>query len=349
MRGRGQIPSSHRLLLDYLRRFGVAVEIYVMASESNSESDDMAARTATRPVVNRQLTHNTRGWIAQMVYQHAEQPGRRSLAGSKARGEQLQSLMVGVRRFDPERALCRRHCKPGQDDTVGRFRLRGLRRLPYGVSPARSPRRLALTGCSRRSIGRRPAFISRPISCGSRPCSSRWGYGSGPARVQPASRYVGGVVHLNSPVTIIDYDPGTAIRDYRHRSRGAISRGLLLQQPRDSVPSKNSLPAAAGAWTARAGFSAEFKRALHAVYAAQANKTRPNDSLRARRRSGGRPTATLARRAIPYLRRFRRLIVMAPDDAETGAVPIYGGISWTGHPITQIGTPRMPITIAKAY
>lgn len=33
--GPGRIPSSHKLLLDYLRRFGVAVEIYVMASESN--------------------------------------------------------------------------------------------------------------------------------------------------------------------------------------------------------------------------------------------------------------------------------------------------------------------------
>src|SRR5258708_31439996 len=33
--GPGRIPSSHKRVLDYLRRFGVEVEIYVMATDSN--------------------------------------------------------------------------------------------------------------------------------------------------------------------------------------------------------------------------------------------------------------------------------------------------------------------------
>src|SRR3954463_7691859 len=70
--GPGRIPSSHKLLLDYLRRFGVAVEIYVMASESNLTQMN-GGPEGHKPVVNRQLTHNPRGWIAQMVYQNAPQ------------------------------------------------------------------------------------------------------------------------------------------------------------------------------------------------------------------------------------------------------------------------------------
>src|SRR5207302_811832 len=88
--GPGRIPSSHKRLLDYLRRFGVAVEIYVMASESNM-ARMKGGPQGDKAVVNRQLTHNTGGWSAQMVYQNAEHLLGDS-ATDKHRVEQLTSL-----------------------------------------------------------------------------------------------------------------------------------------------------------------------------------------------------------------------------------------------------------------
>jgi monoamine oxidase len=56
--GPGRIPSSHRRLLDYLRRFGVAVEIYVMASESNM-TQMKGGPQGQEPVVNRMAEHGS--------------------------------------------------------------------------------------------------------------------------------------------------------------------------------------------------------------------------------------------------------------------------------------------------
>ncbi|MEM7584242.1 MAG: FAD-dependent oxidoreductase, partial [Acidobacteriota bacterium] len=70
--GPGRIPSSHKRLLGYLKQFGVEVEVYVMNSESNLVRLEGGA-LSEKPYVYRRLNHNTRGWLAQMVYEHAEQ------------------------------------------------------------------------------------------------------------------------------------------------------------------------------------------------------------------------------------------------------------------------------------
>src|SRR5436305_842165 len=114
--GPGRIPSSHKRLLDYLRRFGVAVEIYVMASESNM-SQMKGGPQGDKAVVNRQLTHNTRGWIAQMVYQNAEQLLGDS-AKDKNRVEQLKSLMVTFGDLTTKGHYVVGTAEPGQDDKL---------------------------------------------------------------------------------------------------------------------------------------------------------------------------------------------------------------------------------------
>lgn len=57
--GPGRIPSSHTFLLNYLKEFGVDVEVYVMNSESNLVQKDSAFEG--KPMAYRQLDHNTRG------------------------------------------------------------------------------------------------------------------------------------------------------------------------------------------------------------------------------------------------------------------------------------------------
>ncbi len=69
--GPGRIPSSHKRLLSYLQRFGVPVEVYVMNSGSNLVQIE-GGPFDSQLVVYRKLDHNTRGWLAQMVYENAE-------------------------------------------------------------------------------------------------------------------------------------------------------------------------------------------------------------------------------------------------------------------------------------
>ena len=69
--GPGRIPSSHKRLLGYLKKFSVDIEVYVMNSESNLVQKDTSF--GGDAMVYRQLNHNTRGWLAQMVYKNAEQ------------------------------------------------------------------------------------------------------------------------------------------------------------------------------------------------------------------------------------------------------------------------------------
>ncbi|NER46041.1 MAG: FAD-dependent oxidoreductase [Symploca sp. SIO1A3] len=64
--GPGRIPSAHTHLLDYLERFKVPLEVYVMDSRSNLTY--MEGSFGNRSVPNRRLDNDTRGWIAQMLF-----------------------------------------------------------------------------------------------------------------------------------------------------------------------------------------------------------------------------------------------------------------------------------------
>ncbi|MEA3066419.1 MAG: monoamine oxidase, partial [Sphingomonadales bacterium] len=68
--GPGRIPSAHKRLLSYLRDFGVDIEVYVMNSMSNLVHMS-AGPLKNKPQVYRQIDHNLRGWLAQLVHDHA--------------------------------------------------------------------------------------------------------------------------------------------------------------------------------------------------------------------------------------------------------------------------------------
>ena len=96
--GPGRIPSSHKRLLSYLQRFGVAVEVYVMNSEANLIQRRNGPLGST-PLPYRRLNHNSRGWIAQMVHQNAEyllKSFDRHLSKSELanRAEELRDFMI---------------------------------------------------------------------------------------------------------------------------------------------------------------------------------------------------------------------------------------------------------------
>ncbi|MDY7003167.1 MAG: FAD-dependent oxidoreductase [Cyanobacteriota bacterium] len=64
--GPGRIPSSHKLLLGYMKKFNVPMEVYVMASDSNRTYVDGHFENPSVP--NRQLAYNMQGSVAECLY-----------------------------------------------------------------------------------------------------------------------------------------------------------------------------------------------------------------------------------------------------------------------------------------
>jgi monoamine oxidase len=336
--GPGRIPSSHKLLLDYLRRFGVAVEIYVMASESNLTQMN-GGPEGNKPVVNRQLTHNTRGWIAQMVYQHAAQL-LGNIDPNDARVEQLRSLMVTFGDLTPDGRYVVGTSKPGQDDTEDVSDRAGFAELP-GVRPGEIAEAIGLDRLLASEYWKKTRFYQ--------PLDFLWQATlfqpvGGMDQVQHAfSQQVaalGGVVHLNSPVTSIDYDESARqfmISAIGHEApfRADYCFGNLAIPFLQKVLSKRLQ--APGEAT---GFSEEFKQALHAVYKAQANADETKRFLACTTKVGWQANRDLWQGAPFHIHPDSEgLLAMTCDESEIGVVPIYGGISWTDDPITQIWYP----------
>ncbi len=336
--GPGRIPSSHKRLLDYLRRFRVAVEIYVMASDSNL-TQMKGGPEGDGPVVNRRLTHNTRGWIAQMVYQNAEQLLGDS-ATDKNRVEQLRSLMVTFGDLTPDGRYVVGTAKPGQDDTEDVSDRAGFTELP-GVRPGEIAEAIELNRLLASEYWQKTRFY-QPVDFLWQP--TLFQPVGGMDRVQHAfSQQVatlGGVVHLNSPVTSIDYEQSTGqflISAIGHETpfRADYCFSNLAIPFLEKILSKRlQAPGEASV------FSNEFKRALHAVYAAQANKEETARFLACTTKVGWQADRTLWQ-GKPFHTHAdsEGTPVLTCDDSEVGVVPIYGGISWTEHPITQIWYP----------
>lgn len=334
--GPGRIPSSHKRLLDYLRRFGVAVEIYVMASESNM-TQMKGGPEGNKPVVNRQLTHNTRGWIAQMVYQNAAQ-----LLGTKddKRVEQLRSLMVTFGDLTADGRYVVGTAEPGQDDTVDVSDRAGFTELP-GVRPGEIAEAIDLDRLLASEYWKKTRFYQSVDFLWQPTLFQPVG---GMDQVQHAfSQQVathGGVVHLNSPVTSIDYDQSTsqfliAAEGHEEPFRADYCFCNLAIPFLEKILSKR-LQALGEA----SGFSAEFKQALHAVYKTQANTEEINRFLACTTKVGWQADRTLWQ-GKPFHTHTdsHGVAVTCCDPSETGVVPIYGGISWTDDPITQIWYP----------
>ena len=98
--GPGRIPSAHKRLLSYLKKFGVDIEVYVMNSDANLVQMQGGPGTEPdKPLTYRRIDHNTRGWLAQLVFENAHElvksPDLGIDQGSQTdMADQLQRLMV---------------------------------------------------------------------------------------------------------------------------------------------------------------------------------------------------------------------------------------------------------------
>lgn len=339
--GPGRIPSSHKRLLDYLQRFGVAVEVYVMASESNLTQME-GGPEGDGPVVNRKLTHNTRGWIAEMVYQNAEQ-----LLGSlghdpqdTALADQLRSLMVTFGDLTTDGHYVVGVSDPGEDDNPEASDRAGYRVLP-GVLPGVIADAIGLDRLLASEYWKKTRFY-QPQDIVWQPTLFQPVGGMDQVQHAFAQQVAvhGGVIHLNSPVESVDYDASAGQFLVHARGHAAPFRADYcfcnlaipflekVLSPRLQDPQSET------------GFSADFKLGLQAVYAAQKNEDETARFLACTTKVGWQANRDLWQgKRITTRADAQGNSVLSVDESEVGVVPIFGGISWTDHSITQIWYP----------
>ena len=339
MRARGAFLSSHKLLLDYLRRFGVAVEIYVMASESNlthMQGGPYRGQAHRQPPAHSQHARLDRPDGVPNMPRSCSALSRRT----KMSWSNCARLMVTFGDLTTKGCYVVGTAKPGQDDTDDVSDRAGFDELP-GIRPGEIAEAIQLDRLLASEYWKKTRFY-QPVDFLWQP--TLFQPVGGMDQVQRAFRQqvasLGGVVHLNSPVTRIDYDQDagqflisaagheTAFRADYCFSNLAIPFLERILSPRLQAPDGKS------------GFSAEFKQALHAVYETQANADETRRFLACTTKVGWQADRTLWQGAPFHTHPDSDgMMAIACEHSEVGVVPIYGGISWTDHPITQIWYP----------
>jgi monoamine oxidase len=350
--GPGRIPSAHKRLLNYLREFGVAIEVYVMNSMSNLVHMDRGPLKGV-PRVYRQIDHNLRGWLAQLVHDNAaELLDAPSLAIPKneqrALVEKFKSLMISFGELDRNGRYAPTAGTEGFENAISRA---GFDVLP-GVAAGEIAEAIKLQDLLASEYWMQTRFYQ--------PVDFLWQQTifqpvGGMDQVQRAfARQVatlGGTIHLNSPVTSIGWD---AERSEFVVQVARIGTEETIEYRADYCFSNLAIPfldkllsEELRGGTDKSGFGLPFKQGLEAVFAAQARpRVDPEGKyqdkfLAATTKVGWQGDRTLWQgRLITHEHEDDlRLTTMVAPESEEGVVPIFGGISWTSHEIVQIWYP----------
>lgn len=349
--GPGRIPSSHKRLLAYLRNFGVSVEVYVMNTESNLVQMD-GGPTGSEPLVYRRIDHNVRGWLAEMVYDRA-----RDLLCCEGidvadddlddRVEQLRSLMITFGELGPEGKYVPTAGEDGLENARARA---GFERLP-GVDAGKIADAIGLDQLLASEFWKKTKFY-QPVDFLWQP--TLFQPVGGMDRVQHSFAQqvaaLGGTVHLNSPVTRIDWD---------HESKefvvhvAQVGTDETVEYRADYCFSNIAMPFLQRILSdelqdpgSGQGFEGRFKDGLEAVYASQFDKQPDESGFAVRFLANTTKVGWQAKRELwqghPMEERHHDdCDAMTKDvpESEVGVVPIFGGISWTDHEIVQIWYP----------
>ncbi|WP_299682071.1 FAD-dependent oxidoreductase [uncultured Dokdonia sp.] len=345
--GPGRIPSSHKRLLHYLKKFSVEVEVYVMNSESNLVQRDSSF--GGEAMVYRRLDHNTRGWLAHMVYDKAEELLSNPDLGINQdelenRVEELQSLMISFGELDVDGKYAATAGTPGFED--GKTRA-GYKVLP-GVAAGIVADVLSFDNLLESKFWEKTRFY-QPVDFLWQP--TLFQPVGGMDQVQHAFAQqvaaLGGDIHLNSPVKKIDWCEDS--KKFKiHVSQ--VGTEEVIEYKADYCVCNLAMPFLKGILSkslmekGNSGFEGRFKDALQAVYVAQFTPTKA---------PGYKPRKDkyvphfLANTTKVGWQADRHLWQGSPinpttgsvEDSEVGVVPIFGGISWTDNDIQQIWYP----------
>jgi len=349
--GPGRIPSAHKRLLNYLREFGVAIEVYVMNSMSNLVHMG-AGPLKGAPQIYRQIDHNLRGWLAQLVHDHAaELLDAPTLAiptkQQAALVEKFKSLMIAFGELDQYGRYAPTAGTEGFENAISRA---GFDVLP-GVAAGEIAEAIKLEDLLASEYWKQTRFYQ--------PADFLWQQTifqpvGGMDQVQRAfARKVaelGGTIHLNSPVTSIGWDARTrefVVQVAKIGSKETVEYRADYCFSNIAMPFLQKLLSKELLGGGKSGFAEPFKQGLDAVFAAQARprvdaKGAYQDKfLAATTKVGWQGDRTLWQgRLITHDHEDDlKLTTMVAPDNEEGVVPIFGGISWTSHDIVQIWYP----------
>ncbi|MBW4677556.1 MAG: FAD-dependent oxidoreductase [Desmonostoc geniculatum HA4340-LM1] len=308
--GPGRIPSAHTHLLDYLRRFKVPLEIYVMDSRSNLTY--MEGDFGNRSVPNRRLDNDTRGWIAEILFKFLDEYKYPDLSL-----EEIEQFKQLLERFGYLQAV---------GDNRGLYL--GSDRSGYTYLPG---------------VG--PGEIEKPLQLKELLASEFWARGTSfyqpqdflwqPTLFQPVGgmdkvvdafkekvEQLGGDIRLGAVVTKIAYSVDTEKYRIYFQQNGEEQ---LIEA--DYCFSNMPIPLLKGVLEDE-HFDQNFQAALQAVYRAQYGSGNAS--------ADGYQAKFLADTTKVGWQAKRDLWQKAHNP---GDVPIYGGISWSSDEIVQIWYP----------
>lgn len=364
--GPGRIPSSHKRLLGYLKKFSVDIEVYVMNSESNLVQRDESF--GGEAMVYRRLNHNTRGWLAQMVFKNAEILLKNMKVNKdkfEDRVNELKDLMVSFGELDVNGDYEVSAGSEGFED--GKVRA-GFTELP-GVSVGKTAEKISLDDLLDSKFWHGTRFY-QPVDFLWQP--TLFQPVGGMDQVQHAFAQqvasLGGDIHLNSPVKEIDWDfrtrkfkisvsligtedTKTYEADYCvcNLAMPFLSKILSNNLIKTIYPLNEDSKEKGEFGSIQGSLEDDFKEALRAVFRAQWAPTKA---------PGYKPEEPEKPEDKDYIPKFladttkvgwqadRYLWQGSPikenlsvEDSEVGVVPIFGGISWTDNEIQQIWYP----------
>lgn len=360
--GPGRIPSAHKRLLSYLKAFGVDVEVYVMNSDANLVKMQGGPGTKPdKPLTYRRIDHNTRGWLAQMVFEHADQllesPDLEiEESEQEEMAEQLRRLMVSfgelIGRGDkdkPNPNYGKYVPTAGQDGFENGRSRAGYTVLP-GVDAGTIAKPLSFKRLLESEYWEKTRFYQ--------PSDFLWQ----PTLFQPVGGMdmvqrsfaqqvaaLGGTIHLNSPVKSIDWDETT---DEFVVQVEQVGTDKTLEYRADYCFCNLAIPFLKNILSAdlqslekpSQGLDQEFKESLHAVYSAQFKGDEHCYSKRflaCTTKVGWQADRLLWQGSAFELNDEDAdgVETLSLPQSEVGVVPIFGGISWTDNEINQIWYP----------
>jgi len=360
--GPGRIPSGHKRLLSYLKEFGVDVEVYVMNSDANLvKMKSGPGEESDKPLTYRRIDHNTRGWLAQMVFENAAELVKSSELDieddeQEVAAERLRRLMVSFGELigkgsddNPNPNYGKYVPTAGQDGFENGRSRAGYDVLP-GVDAGVVAEPLPFKKLLSSKFWEKTRFYQ--------PSDFLWQ----PTLFQPVGGMdqvqhafakqvasLGGTIKLNSPVKSIDWDAENKEFIVEVSQLGTDETLIYradycfcnLAMPfLQKVLSSNlqSLD------TPEQGLDLNFKRGLEAVYAAQFKgdkKCYSKRFLACTTKVGWQAERSLWQGSTfdKGYDRSQKMDTINVPKSEVGVVPIFGGISWTDNEITQIWYP----------
>ncbi len=302
--GPGRIPSAHTHVLDLCKELKVPLEVYIMESRSNRVRSEAPAR------VNRHVVNDARGWIAQALFGLASQvPGL-----NRDQQVALQQLLIQFGSLGNGMQGGGTRGVYADNGRYERSTRSGYQKLPE-VAPGVPVKPLTLqevlaTKFWETQVYQPEDFLWQPTLF--QPVGGMDRIENALAtRVGPAN------IRSNAPVRAIRYDSGS--KKWHLELEGGAS-----VEPADACVSNVPIPllrAPLGDLD-RQPFPPAFKAALKKVFAIPATGT---DGFLA-------PTCKVGWQAP-------RALWQTPDPKADRVVPIFGGISWTTHPMTQLWYP----------